>query len=177
MNIKTVVVGSLDTNCYILELNDEILIIDPGAEADKIISNIPSDKKVVGVIITHSHFDHIGALDEILEFYKVKSYNKNNLIEGQNKIGKFTFDIIYTLGHLDDSISIYFTDEKIMFVGDFIFKGSIGRWDLGGNQVDMKNSIKLILKYDKDIKLYPGHFATTTLGLEEENLKYYLNIL
>ena len=64
-------------------------------------------------------------------------------------------------------------DEKIMFVGDFIFKGTIGRCDLkGGNINDMKRSINLIKKYDKKIKLYPGHGDYTTLEYEMNNNLY-----
>ena len=65
MNIKRVVVGSLEENCYIVEKNNKCIIIDPGDEADKIISNITCE--VVGILITHYHFDHIGALDELKE--------------------------------------------------------------------------------------------------------------
>ena len=67
MNIKKVIVGELDTNCYIIENDNECLIIDPGSDANKIKNNI--DKKVVGILITHRHFDHIGALDKLVSFY------------------------------------------------------------------------------------------------------------
>ena len=83
------------------------------------------------------------------------------------------FDVIYTPGHTDDSITFYFEKEKVMFVGDFIFKGSIGRLDFGGNETDMKNSLKLIKKYPDDIIIYPGHNESTILGLEKNN--YYFN--
>ena len=68
---------------------------------------------------------------------------------------------------------VYFEEEKILFIGDFIFKDSIGRTDLpGGDAKDMANSIEKILKYDDDIKLYPGHYEETTLGTERKNNIY-----
>lgn len=167
MEINSVVVGPLDTNCYILNNNGKVIIIDPGDEKDKIINE--ANGEVVGIIITHHHFDHIGAMEEIKNYYKVNVYDYSNLKEN-NKIDDFEFKMIRTPGHTDDSITIYFEKEKIMFVGDFIFYGSIGRTDLGGNISDMKKSIESILLYDDDIKLYPGHFIPTKIGIERNNL-------
>lgn len=167
MEINSVVVGPLDTNCYILNNNGKVIIIDPGDEKDKIISEVNGE--VVGIIITHHHFDHVGAMEEIKNYYKVNVYDYSNLKEN-NKIDNFDFKMIRTPGHTDDSITIYFEKEKIMFVGDFIFYGSIGRTDLGGNISDMKKSIESILLYDDDIKLYPGHFIPTKIGIERNNL-------
>ena len=167
MEINSVVVGPLDTNCYILNNNGKVIIIDPGDEKDKIISEVNGE--VVGIIITHHHFDHVGAMEEIKNYYKVNVYDYSNLKEN-NKIDNFEFKMVRTPGHTDDSITIYFEKEKIMFVGDFIFYGSIGRTDLGGNISDMKKSIESILLYDDDIKLYPGHFIPTKIGVERNNL-------
>lgn len=178
MNIKVVVVGYLDTNCYILEKGNSVLIIDPGADSDVIKSEIDPFKEVVGVIVTHSHDDHIGALDDILKTYKCNLYNMKNMSEGNHVLNDFSFKVIYTPGHLDDSISIYFEDEKVMFVGDFIFYGSIGRTDmLGANPSDMKKSIKKILEYPLDTTLFPGHYESTILGNEVLTLNYFMNII
>lgn len=174
MNLKIVVVGSLETNCYILERDEEVLIIDPGDEANKIIENITG--KVVGIIVTHYHFDHVGALESVKNYYHTKVYDFSNL-KKNNNIGAFTFEVIPTPGHTHDSISIYFKDLNVMFVGDFIFYGSIGRTDLGGNKIDMKKSIETILSYDDSIKLYPGHYKTTTIGFERPNLIEFLKML
>ena len=163
MKIDTIKVGQLECNCYLLEINGKILVIDPGEEVDNIISRI-NDRDVVGIIITHRHFDHIGGLDELVNKYKVLVYDSSNLIEGENIISEFIFDVIYTPGHKEDAITIYFKKDKIMFTGDFIFKGAIGRTDLkGGNDIDMINSLNKIDKYDKDIIIYPGHGDKTTL--------------
>lgn len=160
MKITRIILGELQTNCYILTINDKCIIIDPAAEYDKIQKEL-RNKKVVGIIITHSHFDHIGALNK---FDKNLIFDKNNLEEKEYSIDKFNFEIIYTPGHKEDCISIYFKKENIMFTGDFIFKGAIGRTDLpGGDYNEMLNSLKKIKKYNKDIKVYPGHGEYTYL--------------
>lgn len=160
MKINRVVVGPLETNCYIITIDNKCLVIDPGDEIDK-IKEIIGNKEVVGVIITHYHFDHIGALDN---FDKSLILDKSNLEEKEYNIDNFNFEIIYTPGHKEDSITIYFKEENIMFTGDFIFKGTIGRMDLpGGSQKDMINSLEKMKKYNKYIKIYPGHGESTYL--------------
>ena len=119
------------------------------------------------------HFDHIGALDRLCEKYGVKIYDKNNMCEGENIIDDFKFLVIYTPGHKEDAITIYFNNENIMFSGDFIFKDSIGRCDLpGGNVQEMIKSIEKIKTY-KDSMVYPGHGEYTTLKYEIENNVYF----
>lgn len=163
MKIDRVIVRDLETNCYILSIDNKCLVIDPGDEYNK-INEVISDKKVVGVIITHYHFDHIGSLNY---FDKKLILDKKNLDEKDYNIDGFKFEIIYTPGHKEDSITIYFKEYKIMFTGDFIFKGTIGRTDLpGGNYKDMLISLNKMKKYNKDIIIYPGHGEKTYLGDE-----------
>lgn len=171
MNIKTVIVGHLQTNCYILENDDDCIIVDPGAEPLKIEQEIT--KKLVGIIITHHHDDHIGALNYFQDKYDIPVYDYNNLKEGNNNIGNFEFDIIRNPGHTSDSVSIYFKEDKNLFSGDFIFYHTIGRTDLPtGNYNEMKKSIEKIKEYDI-INIYPGHGRTTTLKEEIENNIYF----
>lgn len=173
MKIERVVVGELDENCYILTIDNECLVIDPGSDFDKIKTKI-NTKKVLGVLITHHHFDHVGALKEMLEFYKTKLYDFNNLKETEYKIGPFTFEVMYNPGHTDDSISFYFKEDKAMFVGDFIFLESIGRCDLeGGSFIKMKESINKIMQIKENITLYPGHGLETTLDYEKKHNSFF----
>ena len=169
LNLEVVKVGYLKTNCYILSINNDVLVIDPGDCYNK-IKKVINNRNVVGVIITHNHFDHIGALN-----YFNNIYDYNNLKEGKNKIGNFIFEVIYTNGHTSDSISLYFKEYNMMFVGDFIFKDGIGRTDLGGNINDMISSLRKISKYDKNTKIYPGHGDFSTLGLELNKISKYLD--
>lgn len=169
MKIECIKTGYLEENCYVISKENDALIVDPGNDAEKIISLV-GNKNVLAVLITHYHFDHIGALDEIVNHYNVEVIDYKNK---KGNIGAFNFEIIDTKGHKEDSVSFYFKEEKIMFVGDFIFEGAIGRWDLpGGNLNQMLDSIKKIRKYDKAIVLYPGHGNKTTLEKELLNNLY-----
>jgi len=158
MEIKTVITGYLDENCYVLIKDGTCLVVDPGDDFLKIKEAV-GECKVLGVLITHSHFDHIGALRNFLTKKSIKIFKRSNLLEKEYEIG--------------DSVTFYFEEEKLMFIGDFIFKDDIGRVDLpGGSEADMKESISKIKAYPDDITLYPGHNEVTTLGYEKENNPY-----
>ena len=167
MTIKTVKVGWLETNCYIIGIDNECLIIDPGADYNKIVREVGS-LKPIGIIVTHYHFDHIGALEEVKNRYNIPIYDINNLEEKEYTIGNFKFEVIYTKGHHNTCITIYFKEDKKMFVGDFIFKGGIGRTDLeDADEEEMIKSLNKIKKYPDDIIIYPGHGDITKLGYEK----------
>ncbi len=172
MQIETVVTGSLDENCYILKKDNTCLVIDPGDDYDKIKEKI-GDTKVLGVLITHSHFDHVGALRNFLTKKSIKIFKKSTLHQEECEIGPFKFKVIHTPGHAADQIAFYFEEENILFDGDFIFKDSIGRCDFpGGNIKQMEESLRKIITYPKDMKIYPGHGEETTLINELENNIY-----
>ncbi|MBQ7136428.1 MAG: MBL fold metallo-hydrolase [Bacilli bacterium] len=172
MKIDKVVTGYLEGNCYILTIDNESLIIDPGDDYHLIKEKLGKNK-VIGILLTHSHFDHTGAVEKILEDYNTQVYAFDNLSEGSFKIKNFTFEVVYTPGHTADSISFYFEQEKIMFTGDFLFKESIGRCDLPTGSIDqMKKSLNKINKYSNDVIIYPGHGDETTLLYERSNNQY-----
>ena len=186
MNIKRIVVGLYEENCYFLIKGNDLIIIDPGDEFDKLNNIIKNNEyNLIAILITHAHFDHIGALKELLNEYKVPVYynNINNEIEYKNlinvkekeyDINDFNFKVIYTPGHRNDLVTYYFYKDNAMFVGDFIFAGSIGRMDLEyANKIEMKKSIEKIKQYDDNIKIYPGHDIDTTLKIEKENNFYF----
>ncbi len=171
MKIEIVKTGYLEENCYILIKNSKCLIIDPGDDFEN-IEKVSSKYEILAILITHNHFDHVGALKEFISKYNPIIYDRNNLKEKEYKIDCFKFYVIYTPGHTMDSISYYFEEEKSIFVGDFIFKESIGRTDLGGDNNEMIKSINKIKKYPKNITIYPGHGETTTLEQEINNNPY-----
>ena len=172
MDIKCIVTGYLDENCYVLIQNGNCLVVDPGDDYLKIQDAI-GDNKVLGVLITHSHADHIGALRNFLTKRSIRIFKRSNLEEKEYEIGDFRFKAILTPGHSKDSVTFYFEDEKFMLIGDFLFKESIGRCDLpGGSETEMKESIQKILTYPDDVTLYPGHNDSTTLGYEKKNNPY-----
>ena len=173
MNVEIVKLGRLETNCYILDYNGEVLVIDPGDDF-YILKRYLMERKVIGVLVTHNHPDHIGALDSVVDTFKVPSYDKNNLQEGRFEVGPFHFEVTYTPGHTSDSVTYYFRDYNFLFSGDFLFKGTVGRMDLDtGSVEDMKKSLAKIYDYSDRIKIYPGHGDSTTLGEEKRNNQYF----
>ena len=164
MDIKVIKVGPLETNCYILTIDKKSIIIDPGDDFNKIKEAI-GNNEVIGCLVTHFHQDHIEALEEVVSHYDVE-INKP-------EYGDFKYEIIETPGHTFDSKTFYFKDINTMFTGDFIFKSSIGRTDLGGSDNDMKRSLEDFKKYDDNTIIYPGHGPKTTLGIEKINFIFY----
>lgn len=173
MDVEIIKVGMLECNCYILTKGNDVLVIDPGDDFEKINNKLKS-KNVLGILITHHHPDHIGALISLKNAYNTKVFDNTNLEQKEYIIGSFTFEVINTPGHTSDSISFYFKDYNLMFVGDFLFKGSIGRCDLPtGNINVMKQSIDMIKKYDDSIVIYSGHGDSTILGNEKKYNMYF----
>lgn len=172
MKVNRVVVGELNTNCYILSYFNNCLIVDPGDEYELIDNFISKNNfNLLGILITHYHSDHIGALDKLLLKYSPRVYDNSNL--GINNINEFNFEVISNPGHTSDSVSFYFKEGNLMFVGDFIFKENIGRCDLPtGNYSEMLNSLKEIKKYSDITILYPGHGTDTTIKHELLNNSY-----
>lgn len=170
MNIKTLKLGPLETNCYILNIENDYIIIDPADNIDKITKNIKGN--LIAILVTHYHFDHIGCLKELSNIYQVPIYDYKQ--SNQNvKIKKFQIKIIPFPGHKEDLVGFLF--ENKLFSGDFIFNGTIGRFDLpGGDLKEMQSSIKYLLKNYTELEIYPGHGEPTTLQKERNNLISYL---
>lgn len=177
MKVKTIKVGDLETNCYLIIDNNKCIIVDPGDESANIIKQIESlNLAPISIFITHYHFDHIGALKDLKIKYNIKVFDYKNY-DNDSKIytlENFKFKIIDTKGHKEDLVTYYFPNDNVMFVGDFIFKGDIGRCDLaGGNFDDMMKSIEKIKSYPKETIIYPGHGESTTLKDEIKYNKYF----
>lgn len=168
MKVEIIKVGELETNCYIVTKNDKTIVIDPGDEFEKIKETLGNRKPTV-CLLTHSHYDHIGALEELTNYYNIKvndDYTK-----------EFKYKVLKTPGHTKDSLTFYFYEDNIMFTGDFLFKSSFGRTDLGGSNQEMIESLNMIKDYPDEIIIYPGHGESSTLGKEKRNIPYYFMYL
>ncbi|MCJ7471699.1 MAG: MBL fold metallo-hydrolase [Actinobacteria bacterium] len=195
MKIEKLILGYFAVNCYIVELKDLKILIDPGADFKALQEFLISKNIRPDIIInTHGHYDHIGAVPELMEEYGITFYidreeeqividpEKNcssifsqntlslktyNLISSADKkyFNSFGIDIIKTPGHTPGSIIIKI--EKKLFTGDLLFRGAIGRTDLpGGSLSDIKSSLLKLKRFDKDFEVFPGHGPGT--GLEDE---------
>lgn len=171
MEIKKIDVGPLETNCYLVTSDNEALVIDPGDEPEKILAEIKKTKaKVKYIILTHYHFDHVLAAQELknktgatilihekdkdfLDFSADKYLKENEEI----KIGQKVLKVIHSPGHTKGSICLLGDNE--IFVGDLIFEEGYGRTDLeGGSEKDMQESLRKISKILKSgMTIYPGH--------------------
>ncbi len=172
MEVRKIVTGPLEENCYVLKANHTCLVIDPGDDANLIKEQIEGDK-VLAVLLTHSHFDHIGALRDIIGKKNIPILKGRILEEKEYNYGDFHFQVIKTPGHSNDSVTFYFKEDNIMFTGDFLFKESIGRCDLPtGSLNEMKESLEKIKNYSDEISLYPGHGENSNLGYEKETNPY-----
>lgn len=166
-------VGVMGVNCYILGDINEALIIDPGSNADKIL-NILKESKITAkyIVLTHCHFDHILAVEKLMEETDVKlvacACEKENLLNSSVnytdkysrnpveltadiylkdgdviKSGEYQFKIIETPGHTSGSMCLYCENEKMLISGDTLFYSSVGRCDLAtGDEKEIVKSIK-----------------------------------
>ncbi|MEW6671560.1 MAG: MBL fold metallo-hydrolase [Thermodesulfobacteriota bacterium] len=199
MIIKDLVVGPIMANCFIVgcEETREAVVIDPGADADKILMALAQLKLTVKHILnTHGHFDHVGAnrrmksvtgADILIHGLDAPMLSRLSasaaawgmsaedspapdriLADGDTvSFGNITFKVIHTPGHTPGGIS--FKTDGYVFVGDTLFAGSIGRTDFpGGNYQTLIASIqKKLFLLDDDVQVLTGHGPETTIGQEK----------
>lgn len=203
MEIKIIPCGILKTNCYVLsDDNRQGLIIDPGAESEHILDYVQTEGIHVKYIVnTHGHWDHIGAnipvaaatgasilihgLDkDFLEDEKLNLSGAFGVIGRGGVAGELLTDgdmvavgdisllVLHTPGHTQGSISLL--GEGLVFAGDTLFRGSIGRTDLPTGSMEALNRSlgEKILVLADDTVVYPGHGKATTIGAEKENNPY-----
>ena len=197
MVIKSMPMGTYQTNCYIVSIDDKDIIIDPGVDAVSwVIENVTNP---VAILNTHGHFDHIWSNQELKERLNIPIYcpkddcfmlqkdpfgqstppSKADVeVDDQDifNLDGFIFKFHHFPGHTPGCSVIEIKDS--LFSGDFIFQGSIGRVDFPySSPSDMKKSIQKILQWDQDFNIYSGHGAQTTLFNEQNSLKSWLNYL
>ena len=197
MEIKMQPMGVYQTNCYILTIKNRDLIIDPGVGATRwVLDNI---KNPIAILNTHGHFDHVWSNAELQKELKVPLYipkgdafmlqndpfNQGTppsipdiLVDGDEEFNIDGVKFKYRLfaGHTPGNSIIEIDD--IWLSGDFIFEGSIGRWDFPySNGDEMIKSLNKAMKIREDFTLYPGHGVATTLKREQRFFNQWINYI
>lgn len=197
MRIKRIPVGDMQANCYVIA-EDGCVLIDPGAEPERILAETDG-KAVEAVLLTHGHFDHIGAAayfqragakvyvgkwDAEMTYttknlgsmagVRVESFQADEYVSDGDRLKIAGLDILAlaTPGHSEGGMC--YLAGSALFTGDTLFRQGIGRWDFpGGSYVKLINSIgEKLLTLDGDIAVYPGHGEESTLEFERLNNPY-----
>lgn len=200
LKIKQMTLGQMATNCYIIENDNHSLIIDPGAESEKIIHYLDENHlNISAILLTHGHFDHIGAVDDLVNKYNCPVYlherdydcfyndgmNLSNYSKPLNmqtkitpvkdsiEIEDFKIRFLNLPGHTHGSCFVIFEDDHVIFSGDVLFKGAVGRYDFPNSSLEETiSSIEKIKDISGNYLIYPGHGPSTTLDDEKRNNPY-----
>ena len=191
MFLRIIPVGDLRENCYIVadDVSKQALIIDPGAQPERILPIITKNNLIVTMILlTHGHYDHVGAvaptkeltgapvgmhpldvpimrlMDDLAEV--LPPAPDFELSDGQQiVIGDLNFQVMHTPGHSPGGICL--AGEGVVFSGDTLFAGDIGRYDLPGSSKEaLKASLLRLMELPGEIIVYPGHGVSTTIEAE-----------
>ena len=193
------------TNCWLLALEggDEALVVDPGFEAGRVRRLLQSaGKHPVAAVATHGHYDHVGAAAQLcgseLPFFihkddelaltdpqswgsgfatpvgapsDVRTFSDGHVLE----LAGFSLEVLHTPGHTPGSSC--FRSEDILFSGDLVFRGAIGRYDFPNSSAEaMRASLRRFLALPDHLDVHPGHGDTTTVGLERSSNPFLINL-
>ena len=187
MNLQKLTLGLFQTNTYILSNGTEAAVIDPGYEPDTILDRAAQmGLTIKAVLLTHGHFDHVGAVKELVaetgcevyihaaeatlppmmtagELYYTRTYAEGDTI---TPISGVELKVLHTPGHTPGSVCLLWGDQ--MFSGDTLFEGSCGRVDFpGGDPQEMLKSLRRLASLQAEYQVHPGHGESTTLNREK----------
>jgi hydroxyacylglutathione hydrolase len=200
LEVRQLTVGPIAENCFIVRAEgaEKALVVDPGEEPERILAEVEqTGAEVEAILITHCHFDHVGAvaplaretgapvyvpeievpvLADIMSFVMpgfgpFESYEADETVKGGEtlELAGLSLDVIFTPGHSPGHVTYSVRDEGAIFSGDVLFQGSVGRVDLpGGDGPTLLQSIQaLIDAHPAETAVYPGHMGVTSLGAEQ----------
>jgi hydroxyacylglutathione hydrolase len=204
--LKALALGPLQTNCYLLAdgRGGPSAVIDPGAEPERVLALLKEQAlELRYILLTHYHFDHIGAVNGLVEatgaevcihaheaeplarppaIFKLFAQGGISpvkagrlLVDNETLgLGELTIACLLTPGHSPGGLSFYLASERVVFCGDALFAGSIGRTDLpGGSQRILAQSIReRLYTLPPETVVYPGHGPETTIALERAGNPY-----
>ncbi|MGZ5336208.1 MAG: MBL fold metallo-hydrolase [Solirubrobacterales bacterium] len=209
MDLRMLTVGPVQENCFVFRRDgsEAALIVDPGDEAPRILAAVEDlGAKVEAILLTHTHFDHIGAVAPVAEatgapvwvpeieapvladpmawtppgFGPFEGYEADHTLNGGEKLelAGFEIDVIHTPGHSPGHVTFSIPDEQAIFSGDVLFQGSVGRVDLpGGDGPTLMESLRnLVESLPPETRVHPGHMGLTTLGAERQTNPFLLEL-
>lgn len=204
MEIKRIATGAIEENCYLVwDEANQAVVIDPGDEASKIIDEITKlQLDVKKIILTHGHYDHVGAVNEVKKATGAQvicHQEEKSIVEDETlslglylgkevslpkvdacvsegdeiSVGNLNFSVIHTPGHTKGGMCLLAGDS--LFSGDTIFYGTLGRWDFPtGDLSELTSSItRKIFNLPEDTVIYSGHGPETTVGAEKRQNEVY----
>ena len=195
ITVERLIVGELAVNCYIVENTEthEVFIVDPGAEAKRIIRQV-GDRKACAVLLTHGHYDHIGAVDEVCSHFGIPAYihagdaaklsdamaNVSAVFgeplvqhtvpvkieeEGALKLAGMELQILHTPGHSNGCICCILPDDAGILTGDTLFAHGYGRTDFAdGDFTKLHQSLRRLFRLTPKMVAYPGHDVPGVVG-------------
>ena len=200
IRIERAVLGQVSTNCYQVmnEQTGEMIVVDPADRADLIAARIREMKGTpAAILLTHGHFDHIGAVDELREMFGIECYAMaaeeellssvqinlsamfghpltvkadRLLTDGQEiTLAGIRIRAIWTPGHTEGGGCYYLPDEKLLFSGDTLFAESVGRSDFptGSSSKLVRSVREKLMVLPEDTVVYPGHGEQTSIEHEK----------
>ena len=192
LKIHTLTLGLYQTNTYIIhgEASRTCCVIDPGYQADTILDEVEAlGLTVEAVLLTHGHFDHVGAVKDIAAetdcrvflcaedlclppmFTAGKLYYTDTYAEGSVlQLAGLSIRVLHTPGHTPGSVCLLI--DQYLFSGDTLFAGSCGRTDIGGSWAQIRDSLNRLAAIEADLVVFPGHGESTTLAAEKQYNPY-----
>lgn len=183
LQIQTLPLGYLQTNCYILQGNDGCLVIDPGDQAQEVLRCL-GDRKLEAILLTHGHFDHVGGVKAIAAETGCKVYIHKADLELPNKLtlgtipctdhydegdvlelAGLSLKVMHTPGHTPGGVCL--VCEDVIFSGDTLFAGTCGRTDLpGGSYLEISKSLLRLSELEGEYRVLPGHGEASSMDME-----------
>ena len=193
LSYDTLPLGAYQTNCYILKNDGKALVIDPGYEPETVLIHLRRENLTLeAILLTHGHFDHVGAVKKLAAQTQCKVYihpaedSMPTMLTAGKLLYTHTYDegdvlelaglsirVLHTPGHTPGSVCLLCQD--VLFSGDTLFAGSCGRTDLpGGDWATIQKSLRRLSGIEADFTVCPGHGEASTLSREKATNPYLI---